>query len=95
MIFHEPGLADVDALALDDEAPLSANAQRLFEGAPRRPLASASGSEPDCGSGARNGRFPQLMSKRDPALPLRVRERQRATIVPCRTETVGRSRMRS
>jgi len=35
------------------------------------------------------------MSKRDAALPLRVRDRQSARIVPYRTETVGRSRMRS
>ena len=32
--------------------PPPANAQRLFEGEPRRPLAWASGSEPDGGSGA-------------------------------------------
>jgi hypothetical protein len=57
MICHEPAPADLDALALDDAAPhLSANVQRLFEGGPRRPLASASGSEPDDGSGARKGR---------------------------------------
>jgi hypothetical protein len=39
MIFHEPALADLDALALDDEASalyLSANVQRLFEEGPRR-----------------------------------------------------------
>ena len=34
--------------------------------------------------------FHELMSKRDAALPLRVRDRQSATIVPYRTETVGR-----
>jgi hypothetical protein len=41
MIFHEPALADLDALAFGDEARelyLSANAQRLFEGGPRRLL---------------------------------------------------------
>jgi predicted TIM-barrel fold metal-dependent hydrolase len=41
MIFHEPALADLDALALDDETRelcLSANAQRLFKGEPRRLL---------------------------------------------------------
>src|SRR5450755_1382087 len=41
MIFHDPALADLDALAFADEARelyLSANAQRLFEGGPRRLL---------------------------------------------------------
>src|SRR5450755_1026149 len=41
MIFHDPTLADLDALAFADEARelyLSANAQRLFEEGPRRLL---------------------------------------------------------
>src|SRR5450755_3301553 len=41
MIFHDPALADLDALAFADEARelyLSANAQRLFEEGPRRLL---------------------------------------------------------
>jgi hypothetical protein len=41
MIFHEPALADLDAIALDHEARtlfLSGTAKRLFEGGPRRPL---------------------------------------------------------
>jgi hypothetical protein len=41
MIFHEPALADLDAIALDHEARtlfLSATAKRLFEGGPRRAL---------------------------------------------------------
>jgi hypothetical protein len=63
MIFHEPALADLDALAFGDEARelyLSANAQRLFEGGRVACFASASGSEPGGGSGARNGRDAQL-----------------------------------
>ena len=49
MIFHEPALADLDAIALDDEARtlfLSVNAKPLFEGGPRRRFAWASGSRP-------------------------------------------------
>jgi hypothetical protein len=49
MIFDEPALADLDAVALDDEARtlyLFANAERLFERGPQRPLASATGSQP-------------------------------------------------
>jgi hypothetical protein len=41
MIFHDPALADLAALAFADEARelyLSANAQRLFEEGPRRLL---------------------------------------------------------
>lgn len=41
MIFHAPALADLDALALDDEARALyrfANVTRRFEGGPRRLL---------------------------------------------------------
>jgi hypothetical protein len=73
MVFHEPALADFDALALDDEARalyLSAK-PRLFEGGPRRLLCSASRSEPEGGSGARNGRplVATRARRRGPARP--------------------------
>jgi hypothetical protein len=65
MIFHEPALADRDALAFGDEARelyLSANAQRLFEGGPRRLLCLAERERAGRRSGARNGRAAALSS---------------------------------
>jgi hypothetical protein len=59
MIFHEPALADLDALVLDDEARelyLSANAQRLFEGGPRRLLCLGERERAGWRVCARNGR---------------------------------------
>jgi hypothetical protein len=75
MIFHEQALADLDALALDDEARelcLAANSS----GSPKEDrgacFASASGSEPDGGSGARDGRHAvvgEVIGGRQPLRP--------------------------
>jgi hypothetical protein len=73
MIFHEPALADLDALALDDEAPISpptpCGSSNEGRGAC---FASASGSEPDGGSGARDGRHAvvgEVVGGRQPLRP--------------------------
>ena len=65
MIFHEPALGDLDAVALDDEAP---NSRQCPCGSSKEGrgacFASASGSEPDGRSGARNGRLEELIGRR-------------------------------